>query len=200
MLKEIHHRVKNNLQIIVSLLRMQGDRITAPDALVLFTEAQNRVQSMALIHDLLYQSPDLSRLPFGEYVRSLVKRLYQTYQTSTERVQLVLETLDLSLELDTAIPCGLIINELVTNALKYAFPDARKGMLIVRLELLNDGASPRGRLTVRDDGIGMPPDFQLQESGSMGLLIVQSLVSQIRGSLALEQTQGTAFQILFPIV
>lgn len=199
LLKEIHHRVKNNLQIIVSLLRMQSDRISAPEMLLLFREAQNRVQSMALIHELLYQSPDLARLEFGEYLRNLVGSLYRTCRVNANRVELILDTVDLALNLDIAIPCGLILNELVTNAFKYAFPDDRSGTVTVRLETLRHGPTLRGRLTVSDDGVGIPDSFNVQDSDSIGLVIVHSLVSQIRGTLTLDQAQGTTFHITFAL-
>ncbi|WP_416671231.1 PAS domain-containing sensor histidine kinase [Egbenema bharatensis] len=201
LLKEIHHRVKNNLQIISSLLRMQARQTLHSSTATLFQEAQNRVQSMALIHEQLYQSPDLSHIQFGRYVRVLVNQLFQCYGVSPERITLAIEADEMPLNLNTAIPCGLIVNELVTNALKHAFPDNQHGSITLQLKIApdpNHAAIQQGILTVADDGIGIPPDLNWQTSPSLGLRIVRNLVKQICGELTIQHQTGTTFCITFP--
>lgn len=192
LLKEIHHRVKNNLQIISSLLRMQSRRPLDEATLILFQESQNRVQSMALIHEQLYQSPDLSQIDFGEYIRSLTDNLFRCYGVS--RVALNIKTNGLKLTLDTAIPCGLIINELVSNSLKYAFPQGRKGDINIFLQSTADNTVT---LTVSDSGIGIPETLDWQNSNSLGLRIVRNLTKQLKGNISLDCSNGTTFHIVF---
>jgi PAS domain S-box-containing protein len=201
LLKEIHHRVKNNLQIISSLLRMQARQTAHSSNATLFREAQNRVQSMALIHEQLYQSPDLSHIQFGRYVRLLVNQLFQCYGVRQEKITLVIEADELPLNLNTAIPCGLIVNELVTNAIKYAFPDHQCGCIKLQLKIVSDpnhAETKQGILMVTDNGIGIPADLDWQTSPSLGLRIVQNLVRQIRGELTVRNHLGTTFCITFP--
>lgn len=199
LLKEIHHRVKNNLQIIVSLLRMQSGRVEDPETLMLFREAQNRVQSMALIHELLYQSADFAQINFKDYIQSLVQTLSRTYRASSDQVRVNLKMTDLNLSLDAAIPCGLIINELVSNAFKHAFPGDRFGTIDIYLESSSsDPISQQGIITVSDNGVGIPTDLNWEDSGSLGLVIVHSLVTQLRGVIECERTAGTRFKITFP--
>ncbi|HKP97667.1 MAG TPA: PAS domain S-box protein [Fibrobacteria bacterium] len=195
LLKEIHHRVKNNLQIISSLLRLQAERIVDKRDLAMLRESEERVNSMSLIHEMLYQSKDLARVNFGGYVRNLTAELLQTYATGSARIDLDLQVETLELDINRAIPLGLIINELVSNALKYAFPGTRSGTLSVRL------ASASGELTleVRDDGIGLPPDFQERRKSSLGLQIVESLCRQVGGRHAFEGEKGTRFRMSAPI-
>jgi two-component sensor histidine kinase/HAMP domain-containing protein len=194
LLKEIHHRVKNNLQIISSLLNLQVGKVTDPQTIQVLHESQSRVRSMALIHEKLYQSDSLARIDFGEYVKSLTTDLFRSYQRGLGRVQLKIEVDEVALELDQAVPCGLILNELMTNALKYAFPDRRIGTLHVELS-----ARPEHMLCLRvaDDGAGMPPEFDSTTSKSLGLQLVQSLVAQLDGHLKVDNTSGTAFEVTF---
>jgi PAS domain S-box-containing protein len=202
LLKEIHHRVKNNLQIISSLLRMQARQAEQQTA-TLFQEAQNRVRSMALIHEQLYQSPDLSHINFGRYVRVLVNQLFQCYGVGQNTVALTIEAEELPLSLNTAIPCGLIVNELVSNALKYAFPNDRHGSITIQLEVIqpdqNHSSIATGILTVTDDGIGIPPEVDWQTSSSLGLRIVRNLITQLNGNLTINHCCGTKFHITFPV-
>jgi PAS domain S-box-containing protein len=200
MLKEIHHRVKNNLQIIVSLLRMQSSRVEDPEILMLFREAQNRVQSIALIHELLYQSADFAQINFRDYIQALVQTLSRTYRASFNQVSVNLKMTDLNLSLDAAIPCGLIINELVSNAFKHAFPGDRFGTIDIQLESSSgDPTSHQGIITVSDNGVGIPTDLNWEDSSSLGLVIVHSLVTQLRGVIECERTAGTRFRIAFPM-
>lgn len=195
LLKEIHHRVKNNLQIISSLLRMQSRRPLDEATLLLFQESQNRVQSMALIHEHLYQSPDFSQIDFGEYIRSLTNNLFRCYGVS-RTVALKIETNGLKLTLDTAIPCGLMINELVSNSLKYAFPNGNKGEITISLQLSIDNTVT---LKVGDSGIGIPETLDWQNSNSLGLRIVRNLTKQLKGNISLEHGHGTTFHITFVV-
>jgi PAS domain S-box-containing protein len=194
LLKEIHHRVKNNLQIISSLLRMQSRRTDDQITSMLFQESQNRVQSMALIHEQLYQSPELSQIDFGDYIRSLTDNLFRCYGVSQRKIVLDIETNSIKLTLDIAIPCGLIINELVSNSLKYAFPEQKNGKITISLT-----KSPENQLTliVQDTGIGIPQLLDWQNTDSLGLRIVKNLTRQIKGKIILEREQGTTFYVKF---
>ncbi|WP_448604637.1 PAS domain S-box protein [Thermoleptolyngbya sp.] len=202
LLKEVHHRVKNNLQVISSLLRMQARRLDDHTTATLLIESQNRVQSMAIIHEQLYQSANFSQIDLDDYIRPLVANLFQTYGVSQQHIVPAIATHGLRLNLNTAIPCGLIINELVSNALKYAFPDGRTGNITICVEsqpAVEDSPLSRGIMTISDDGVGMSPDLDWQHTNSLGLVIVRSLVAQLRGKLELKREPGTTFIISFPI-
>lgn len=207
LLKEIHHRVKNNLQIISSLLRMQARRSVDTQTAMLLLEFQNRVQSMALIHEQLYQSPDLSQINFGSYIRPLVASLFQSYGVDTQTICLTIQTEDIHLSLNKTILCGLIINELVSNALKHAFPhnqtrESKTGKITVSLAKVSDTAdSPTNNtlnLSILDNGIGIPETLNWRSTRSLGLRIVQNLAAQLKGEIRLDHNQGTAFHITFP--
>ena len=194
MLKEIHHRVKNNLQIISSLLNLQANQVSDSRTLQALSDSQSRVRSMALIHERLYQSQSLANIDFGEYVKSLATDLFRSYRYNTTGVQLEIQADEVTLDLDQAVSCGLILNELMTNALKYAFPDGRDGT--IRVELC---AKPGRFLSLRvaDNGIGVPTDFDTINANSLGLQLVNNLVRQLNGTLDMEHANGTAFQISF---
>ncbi|MFB2968736.1 PAS domain S-box protein [Aerosakkonema sp. BLCC-F183] len=194
LLKEIHHRVKNNLQVISSLLKLQSAYIKDEQALTLFTESYNRIRSMALIHEKLYQSEGLSRINASEYINEMVRNLVNSYKVYASSVQLGIETEEMEIDIDTAIPCGLIINELVTNALKYAFNDREIGKLCVNFYRLDRDSL---RLEVSDNGVGLPPDFDIEEIDSLGLQLVYNLTEQLDGEIAIDSSRGTAFQITF---
>jgi PAS domain S-box-containing protein len=195
LLKEIHHRVKNNLQVISSLLRLQSRYIQDRTVLEMLKESQNRVRSMALVHEHLYQSQDLSRIDFAEYIQNLASNLFQAYQVNARGVKLKIEVAPTFLNIDTAVPCGLIINELVSNSLKYAFKNRNSGELTI--EFARDDKD-LFLLTVRDNGRGFPPNIDYKNSGSLGLRLVCSLVRQLRGNIELKPGCGTIFQISFP--
>lgn len=201
LLKEIHHRVKNNLQIISSLLRMQSRQAKGEDEIaVLFQEAQNRVQSMALIHEHLYQAEDLSQIDFGEYLYTLVNHLFRSYGMA-DRITPTIATNGLTLTLNTAIPCGLIINELVSNSFKYAFPNDRPGHISLSLQREQPPHPEAGSqltLIVADNGIGIPEALDWQTTPSLGLRIVRNLVDQMKGKITLNRDSGSLFQISFP--
>lgn len=194
LLKEIHHRVKNNLQIITSLLNLQSAQFKDPEASAMFRESQSRVRSMALIHEKLYQSKDLARVDFDAYVRDLMVYLFRSYASNPDQIRTTIEMRGMFLAIDTAIPCGLIISELVTNTLKYAFPDGKRGELYLGLGPIESGDL---RLQVRDNGVGFKEDFDWRESDSLGLQLVSTLTSQLHGTIEVNGQGGTSFVITF---
>ena len=194
LLQEIHHRVKNNLQVISSLINMQTrmlDPGTSRDAL---EQCQTRVLAIALIHEKLYQSKDYSAVHFAEYARSLAASVFHALGVSPLDVALELAIDDIPLGVDRAIPCGLVLNELITNALKHAFRGGRRGTIRVALGTLDDG---RVRLRVDDDGCGVPPGFDIHQATSMGLQLVCTLAEQLAGEIAVIGPPGTSFQLTF---
>ena len=193
LLKEIHHRVKNNLQVISSLLKLQSRYIQDSRVSEMLKESQNRVRSMALVHEQLYQSKDLSNIDFAEYIQNLAHNLFQAYEIHAQGIKLETNIAQCSLNIDTAVPCGLIINELVTNALKYAFTGQIKGKINIDFTLDNKVCV----LTVSDSGIGFPKDLDYRKARTLGLRLVGSLVKQIRGKIELLETAGTTFKITF---
>ena len=195
LLKEIHHRVKNNLQIITSLLNLQSAQIKDAETLSMFRESQARVRSMALIHEKLYQSRDLARIDFDGYVRDLMIYLFRSYAANPDQIRTEIDTPNIYLGIDTAIPCGLIINELVTNTMKYAFPGGQRGHLYVGLHQHDDGNLT---LKVVDDGIGFPESFDWRESDSLGLQLVSTLTSQLHGKMQVDGSHGASFLLTFP--
>ncbi|MBW4576675.1 MAG: PAS domain S-box protein [Aphanothece sp. CMT-3BRIN-NPC111] len=195
LLKEIHHRVKNNLQIISSLLRLQSKHIRDADVLELFQESQNRVRTMALIHEKLYQSGNLAKIDFIEYIQTLVQELSRSYGASRQAIAFKLTIEKVHLEVDIAIPCGLIINELVSNSLKYAFKDCQTGE--IDISLVQHSESHRFILTIGDNGVGLPQNLDFRKTQSLGLQLVCRLTKQLGGSINLTHRQGTAFQIIF---
>ncbi|HME44151.1 MAG TPA: PAS domain S-box protein, partial [Syntrophorhabdales bacterium] len=194
LLKEIHHRVKNNLQIISSLLYLQSARTEHAGAVSALRESRNRIKSMALVHERLYSSPDLASVDMGKYTRNLVSDLRQSHMAEDGLIRLRLDIEDIPLGITEAIPCGLIINELVSNALKHAFPKGRQGEITIQLRRV--GAS-QIRLTVADNGIGFPEDVDFRKSPSLGLTLINSLVEQLDGTIQLDREHGTAFTITF---
>jgi len=193
LLREIHHRVKNNLQVISSLLALQSDSADDPLAKPLFEESRDRVKSMALVHEKLYQSPNLSRIDFGEYVRDLVSYLLRSYG-ALGRIEAHVQIESVMLQLDAAINCGLIINELVSNALKHAFPENKAGSIRIHIRRDEQGIA----LFVEDDGIGFPPGVDFQHTKTMGLRLVVRLVRQLNATIRLDGRMGTVFRIDLP--
>ncbi len=194
LLKEIHHRVKNNMQVISSLLNLQSRQIEDDHAKTVFQDMRSRVTSMAMVHEQLYQSGDLARVDFAAHVRSLVSYLIRSYGDASRAVLFHEDIQDVDLTLDMAIPCGLIINELASNALKYAFPDGRDGEIRVSLHL----ADHKFTLVVADNGVGLPARMDLGATETMGLQVVTTLVKQLDGKIEVERHGGTAFKITFP--
>lgn len=196
LLKEIHHRVKNNLQVISSLLSLQSSYVHEPDSLEAFRQSRYRIRSMALIHEKLYQSQDLSRVDLAGYARDLAAYLFRVYDAGTRAISLRVQGDGVFLEIDTAVTCGLLLNELISNALKHAFPGDRAGQICIRLERDRDR---RVRLQVRDDGIGLPAELDPGDAESLGLEIVRSLVEQLDGSLKVDRQGGTGFEVVFAV-
>jgi two-component sensor histidine kinase len=195
LLKEIHHRVKNNLQIISSLLSLQADHIDDPLALAKFRESQERINSIALLHESLYRSADFARIDIAHYIQRLATNLSDTYCSTCEsRVKVNVQVSHLLLDLGTAMPCGLIITELLTNSIKYAFPEGQEGEVYVRLDSDADGAIA---LTIGDTGVGLPPDTVLGQTDSLGLQLVDTLVKQLKGTIVISRELGTQFHITF---
>jgi PAS domain S-box-containing protein len=194
LLREIHHRVKNNLQVISSLLNLQVSTEASPTTRRGLLESQSRIQSMALVHQLLYESRDLGHIDFTEYLRTLAARLLGTYNVGPRRIDIRVEGEPLSLEIDRAISCGLIVNELVANAIEHAFPDERSGHIYINVK--RDGS--RVVLTVRDDGVGIPAPFTLERVHSFGLQIARTLTLQLEGTIDVRRESGTFVQVTFP--
>jgi len=195
LLREIHHRVKNNLQIISSLLYLQSDHISDPEALTMFLESRNRIASMALVHEELYRSDDLSSVNIREYALKLVPRLVAAFH-SGKGIQCAVEADDICLVIGQAIPFGLIINELVTNAAKHAFKDRPSGTISVAIH----GVDGRLEARVLDNGIGLPQDFDPASTSSLGMQLVVQLTRQLRGELIHGDSQGASFTLSFPVM
>jgi len=194
-LKEVHHRVKNNMQVISSLLRLQEGRVKDKDAAALLKDSQNRIQSMALVYNKLYQSENLASVNMTDYIKELSAGLVKSYAVSPVRVAVNVAQSNVFLNVDSAIPCGMIINELVTNSLKYAFPGNRKGLITISLTENEKGL----QLTVGDDGVGIPEGVSLANNSTLGIKLVSNLVrDQLGGILEIDRRHGTAYQINFP--
>jgi len=194
LLKEVHHRVKNNLQVISSLLYLQSDKIKDQQAIEIFRDSQNRVRSMALIHEKLYQAKDLAKIDLSSYLHSLIGYLFRSYGTNASGIRLQVHAENVFLGIDMAMPCGLIINELVSNALKHAFPAGRNGEISIELSRHSQNCY---MLCVRDNGVGMKPEISLDNAPTLGLQLVNTLVQQMDGTVELERNGGTAFNIRF---
>jgi len=194
LLKEIHHRVKNNLQVVSSLLGLQSRAVADGDTRKMFQESQDRIHSMALLHESLYQSHNLSQINFPEYIRQLAAHLFHSYGVAAERIHLQTDMDELSLHLDAAVPCGLIINELVSNSLKYAFPDGREGNIRIELRGLSDGST---RLVVADNGVGLRADIDWVNTRSLGLRLVRTLAQQLNAQIEVNSGQGMEVRLAF---
>ena len=195
LLKEVHHRVKNNMQVISSILNLQSSYVKDSYALNLLKECQNRIKSMAFIHESLYQTKNFESVNFSEYVTTLSKNLVHTYSINTKKIKLILTLDKLMLSLDASIPCGLIINEIISNSLKYAFPDNRDGIIFVTLRVIKNKVN----IEVGDNGIGIPESVDVKNTQTLGLQLVDTLVEQLNGTFKLIRKNGTIFSIEFNI-
>lgn len=194
LLQEIHHRVKNNLQIMSSLLRLQSTYFKNPEIQHIFKESENRIRAMAIIHNKLYRSLNYDRVDFADYVGTLIQNLYLSYGADTSKIVLQVNLNDIHLNIDTAIPCGLIINELISNSLKYAFPGNKNGTITIEMNLNGNEAE----LSVRDNGIGISKDIDPMKTDTLGLKLVQLLTLQMDGSVeVVNSSPGTEFKIKF---
>lgn len=193
LLKEVHHRVKNNLQVISSILNLQSSYVKDENTLAILRESQNRIKSMSFIHESLYQTKDFSQVNFSAYLENLVRNLVQSYQIENNNIILNLDIGQVSLNLDQSIPCGLIVNELVSNAIKYAYSPNEKGILNVKL------IEEKRKITiiVEDKGKGLPEGFSIQDTQTLGLQLVDSLVQQIEAEIKVESKKGTKYTISF---
>lgn len=195
LLKEIQHRVKNNLQVVSSLFDLQSRYTDDDQVLDMLKESRNRVRSIALIHEKLYQAQDLTRIDFAEYVGSLALHLFRSYGIGPDAVELKTSFDTLALSVDAAIPCALVVNELVSNCLKHAFPVGRRGE--VRIELRSDDS--QCTVIVGDDGVGFPESFDFEDPPSLGLRLVKTLTDQLKGTIDLDRDGGTTFRIRFRV-
>ncbi len=194
LLKEIHHRVKNNLQVVSSLLKLQSSYVNDEESLDQLIDCQNRVKSMALVHQKLYQSKDFSDIDFKEYIIQLTNYLLNVFNSNINMIKIYINAENINLSIDKAIPCGLILNELISNSLKYAFPDGRRGEINVVISNLNNGYF---ELYISDNGIGFPDKINFKQTHSLGLQLVNTLVEQIDGSISMESINGTSYRIKF---
>ncbi len=193
LIKEIHHRVKNNMQIVSSLLNLQTNYVDEEETVDVLKESQNRVRSMAMIHEELYQSGDLTHINFVNYVQNLIQKLLYAYNIDATLIKPILEIENINLNMETAVPCGLIISELVSNSLKYAFPNGMTGEIYISLKSKDE----KFELIICDNGIGLPENFDFNQLDSLGLLLVKNLTDQIDGDLTINGTTGTEFIIIF---
>jgi len=194
LLKEVHHRVKNNMQVITSLINLQAVKLKGTEYYNIFLENINRIQAMALIHEKIYRANNYSKVPFNDYIKDLMNNLISTYSIAS-KINLQYDMDDSNLSIDKAIPCAQIVNELVTNSIKYAFPENfSENIIHITFNKLNNDFN----LIIKDNGKGMPDDFDLKNTTSFGLTIVSSLVSQLRGQLEFTNTNGSSYKITFP--
>ncbi|MDY7022534.1 MAG: sensor histidine kinase, partial [Cyanobacteriota bacterium] len=194
LLKEIHHRVKNNLLVVSNILDFQADYTESEEVIEILQESQKRIESMALIHEKLYQSTGLNTVDFGDYIQDLVSQLMESYDQSSDLIELELDTDSILLNIETAHPCALIVNELVSNAFKHAFPDNRSGKIWVEL---HQNLEQDVILTIRDNGIGFPENFDFRSVDSLGMELISTLVDQLEGNLEMIQDRGTTFCLTF---
>lgn len=193
LLREIHHRVKNNLQIISSLLHLQELTEDEEEVIDVLKESEGRVKSMAMVHEKVYESPSFTHLNLKNYIEKLVSGILYTYGTSKEVIKTNLDIEDININIDTAIPLGLVINELVTNSVKYAFPKSKKGTITIKIKSLPDHME----VLVADDGVGLPEEIDPENTETIGLQLVNILVKQIEGGITLDRAHGTEFRITF---
>ncbi|WP_157200635.1 sensor histidine kinase, partial [Methylomonas methanica] len=193
LLKEVYHRVKNNLQVVSSLINLQAGGVTRPETANLLKQSADRIKAMALLHEKLYQSKDLTRIDFNEYIRSLADHLLFGYGAYSDKLKLNMKIDNVFLDVDTAIPCGLIINELLSNAIKYAFPGDRRGEIGIAF------TQEQGEyiLIMSDNGIGLPCEMDFKKSSSLGLQLVDTLTNQLMGEMSLDRTNGSTFTLCF---
>jgi len=197
MLKEIHHRVKNNMQIISSLLSLQAYHLNKDDPLTAFKNSQNRVRSMAIVHEMLYQSEDLASIHFGTYINKLLLNQYMSYQVDKSKIKINVDHNQVMLDIEKAVPCGLIINELISNAFKHAFSGKESGTVNITLRKASDQGTCT--LVVSDDGIGLPAEIDMNNIQTLGLQLVDMLITQLDGRLTIDRTRGTEFTAVFKL-
>lgn len=193
LLREVHHRVKNNMQIISSLLNLQSQYVHEPKTRDILMDSQGRIKSMSMVHEELYHSPDLSSIKFKEYVEKLVSNIFFSNGVNMNLIHLIINIEEQEIDMDTALPLGLIINEIVTNSIKYAFPGEERGEISIELK----SGDQESVLTLADDGIGLPLNIKLDNTNTLGLQMVNNLIKQLDGNLKLDRTNGTKYEITF---
>jgi two-component sensor histidine kinase len=193
LLQEVHHRVKNNLQIISSIMNLQSSYVKEEDTMNILMECQNRIKSMSFIHDSLYLNKDLGSVDFQFYIHGLCRNLVQSYSVDPSKIDLQLEIDNVDLSLDQAIPCGLIVNELVSNAMKYAFPEGKSGILKISVQ----EKAGRMMMEIKDNGVGVGDGIRLEDIESLGLQLVFTLIEQLDGEVEYSSHQGTKYLITF---
>lgn len=194
LLKEIHHRVKNNLQSIMSLLRLQSQSLDDPNLTQLLTESQNRIRAMAIVHEYLYDEDRVGKIDSADYVALLARHLHESYRSCANNIEIQQAIDPVQFDFSTAIPFGLLVTELLSNALKYAFPETREGQIWVQLHYRD----ARIALNVRDNGVGLPADFDIEDAETLGSQLILSLVNQLDGTLTLTNDGGANFEVVFP--
>ena len=193
LLREVHHRVKNNLQVISSILSLQSSYVSDPAILDILKESQQRIKSMSFIHETLYRTADFSKIEFTDYLRTIAINLVQSYASNRQRITLDQQLQPVYLGLDQSIPCGLIVNELISNSLKYAFQGRDEGVIQLSLSEMNDTIS----LSIKDDGVGLPKDFNYEKTNSLGIQLVYALIEQLDATMDIRREEGTEFKISF---
>jgi two-component sensor histidine kinase len=195
LLKEVHHRVKNNLQVISSLLRLERERHGDASVKSAMSDMQQRILSMALLHETLYKSSDLARVDLSAYLTDLAGHVFRASAPSNGSIALQLNLASLRVDIDDAVPCGLVVNEILSNCLKHGFPHGRGGTVSIDLQPV--GAGTDYLLRISDTGIGLPDDFETRRSGSLGVQLIRVLAGQLKGSLRIDHSPGTTFSIVF---
>ena len=197
LLREIHHRVKNNLQVIISLLKLQADAVKDKQVIGALMNSQMRVQAMSSVHETLYSTESLASIDFETYISKLARTIFQTYGVGSGHVELKIEAEDIKFGIDQATPLGLLINELISNSLKHGFPEDRKGAVTIRLKKTDEDEI---ELVVGDSGIGLPEDFDWRNTDSVGFKLVTILAEgQLDGNIDLDRDGGTHFTVRFKI-
>jgi PAS domain S-box-containing protein len=197
LLKEVHHRVKNNMQVIIGILDLQASSSGNPELTGMLNESQSRIRSMALVHEKLYGSKDFARIDMAGYLRTLSQDLFQSHKINPGRIDLIIQTDGVHVDINKAIPCGLILNELISNALKHAFPGDRQGELQI---IIREEKNTEMEIVVRDNGLGLPDNVDIHQPRTVGLHLVNGLVkNQLKGQMEVRRDNGTEFRIKFPL-
>jgi two-component sensor histidine kinase len=196
LLQEIHHRVKNNFQVIISLLKLQNRNIDDENIKALLSDSENRIRSMSLVHEILYRTKDMAHIDFGHYVKQLTQYMFRTYKIISAKIIIKTEIKDIYLNTDTAIVLGLVINEIVSNAMKYAFPGDMRGEISISIKA--DDPKNEYELTIKDNGVGLPEGLDIWNTDTLGLRMVTNMVEkQLSGTIEIKRDRGTEYQIRF---
>jgi two-component sensor histidine kinase len=192
----VYHRIKNNLQVISSLLDLQAEMVADPQVRALFEDSQQRIQAVAILHESLSQAKNVTRIPAAEYINRLSTQVFQAYTPPGDRITMRIQVDPIWIEVRNAVPCGLLVNELLSNSLKYAFPGDQSGEVAIALQATSEGCMT---LVVADSGVGFPADIDFRHTASLGLQLVCLLTAQLGGTIALDTTSGTQWTVRFPL-